>query len=1084
MLLRITFNQKKFFMKYLNLITLALLMTIGTVYAQTTVTGAVTTEAGDPIIGANVLVKGSSPIIGAITDFDGNYQIMVPEGYEVLSYSYVGYASQDIEVAGQTTINVTLVEGVEVNKVVVTALGLSREEKALGYATQEVSGDDLNKAREVNVVNSLQGKVAGVQITGSSNLGGSSRMVIRGAGSITGNNQPLFVVDGVPLDNANHTNADQERGAGGYDYGNAIQDLNPDDIESINVLKGPTAAALYGNRAANGVVIITTKKGKNMSAKNAPIGVSVNSSIQFNNVYVLPSYQNQYGGGAGSSFANSVIDTNQLVADMAYDGSWGPAYNGQQVRQWDSYDEWDTENFGKTREWKANPDNVKDFFRTGITASNSVSLGGASEKGSFRLGFTNTQQKGTQENSSLNRNNISFSSSLNLSDKLTASANVNIVNSKANGRPLTGYGESVMSQFNQWFQRQLDMDRLRNYQNPDGSMRTWNRTSELDGSAKYWDNPFWERYENGQKDSRNRVFGNVALSYTFNDKFSVTGRAMTDFYTDRREEWVAVGGVRVPMYSEDVRFFQENNYDLIGNYKDRFGDFSVSGMVGMNYRRTTAERNYASTQGGLNTPGLYNLSNSASELTSTDATSELAIFSIFEQATLGYKDFVYLDLTNRTDINSTLPLDRNTYNYYSASASLVFSELIPANEILSFGKFRAGYAVVGNGTTPYNLQNTYISNANFNGNGTATVPNSLLNEDLKPERTSGFEAGLDLRFLKDRLGVDFTYYSNVTKDQIFNVSQSGATGYTSRSINAGKVANRGIELMLYATPVKTKDFKWDLSLNLGKNNNEVLELATGTDNIRLTSLFGVALDARVGESYGTLMGTDYVYDANGNKIVEDGVYLVSDVKPLGSVLPDFTGGFSSTFSYKRISLFLLFDFQKGGKLFSLSNQWGKYSGTLEETVIETDVNGVTDNIRNQGIIVEGSNVLRDGNGDYVLDADGNYQSDGTENTTVLDAQSHFFLNQGYVINAADVYDASFIKFREARISYTFSNKLFEGTRFRDLSLSLVGRNLAILHRNIPNIDPEAAINSGNVQGFEGGQLPTERSIGVNLNVKF
>jgi len=1072
-------------MKYLNLITLALLMTIGSVYAQTTVTGSVTTEAGDPIIGVNILVKGSSPIIGAITDFDGNYQITVPEGYEVLAYSYVGYSTQEIEVGGQTTINVTLVEGVEVNKVVVTALGLSREEKALGYATQEVSGDDINKAREVNVVNSLQGKVAGVQITGSSNLGGSSRIVIRGAGSITGNNQPLFVVDGVPLDNANHTNDDQDRGAGGYDYGNAIQDLNPDDIESINVLKGPTAAALYGNRAANGAIIITTKKGKSLSAKNAPIGVSINSSLQFNNVYVLPNYQNKYGGGYSDAFPTSVIDTNELAAPMSADASWGPALDGQQVRQWDSYDEWDTENYDQTREWKANPDNVKDFFRTGITATNGIAIGGANEKGAFRLGFTNTQQKGTQENSNLSRNNISFNSSMNLTDKLTAAATVNVVNSKANGRPLTGYGESVMSQFNQWFQRQLDMDRLRDYKDPtNGNMRAWNRRSELDGRGKYWDNPFWERYENGQKDSRNRVFGNLALSYTFNDKFSLTGRAMTDFYTDRREEWVAVGGVRVPKYSEAVRFFKEDNYDLIGTYKDRFGDFSLTALVGTNYRYTYTDYNYVTTQGGLNTRDYYNLSNSAAELYSDDERTELVIFSVFQQVNLGYKGYLYLDLTNRTDVNSTLPVDNNVYSYYSASTSFIFSEFIPTNKILSFGKFRMGYSLVGGGTSPYNLRNTYVSNANFGRFPRNTVSNTYLNPNLKPEKTSSFEFGFDLRFLKDRLGVDFTYYNSTTKDQIIDISQSGASGYTAQSVNAGKVANRGIELMLYATPVKTKDFQWDLSFNLGKNNNEVLELSSGTQNIRLTSLFNVALDARVGEPYGTLMGTDYVYDANGNKIVENGVYLVSDVKPLGSVLPDFTGGVSSTFSYKGVSLFLLFDFQKGGKLFSLSNQWGKYSGTLAETVINTEVNGVTDNIRNHGIVVEGTNVLTDGNGNYVLDADGNYQSDGTANEVAISAQDHFDANQGYNIHAADIYDASFIKFREARISYTFSNKLFEGTRFRDLSLSLVGRNLAILHRNIPNVDPEAAVNSGNVQGFEGGQLPTERSIGINLNVKF
>ena len=1073
-------------MKYLSLIALALLMTVSTVFAQKSVSGMVSDEDGNAMIGVNILVKGSSPVIGTVTDLDGYYELDVPAGYGTLSFSFVGYTTQDVEVGDQTSINVTMVEGVALKDVVITALGVSREEKALGYATQEVSGDEISKAREVNVVNSLQGRVAGVQITGSSNLGGSSRMIIRGANSITGNNQPLFVVDGVPLDNSNFTTANQARGAGGYDYGNAIQDINPDDIETINVLKGPTAAALYGDRAANGVVIITTKKGRALSTKNSPIGVSVNSSLQFNQVYVLPNYQNQYGGGAGPFFLPSSTDSTQETVQFDYDGSWGPAFNGQQVRHWNSYDEWDTDNYNQLREWKASPDNVKDFFRTGITASNGVSFGGATSKGAFRLSYTNTQQKGTQENSNLSRNNVSFNSNLNLTDKFSATASVNVTSSAANGRPLTGYGESVMSQFNQWFQRQLNMDELRDYKNPDGSMRTWNRQSDLDGSPLYWDNPFWERYENGQKDRRDRVFGNVGLTYKITDFLSATARAMTDFYTDRREEWVAVGGVRQAMYSEDVRFVRESNYDAMLNFNKRFGeDFSLTALAGVNFRRNYLDRNFASTQGGLNTPGLYNLSNSASELLATDFTSEFEVFSIFQQATLGYKGMLYLDLSNRTDFNSTLPSGSNVYDYYSANLSFIFSELLPQNDILSFGKFRGGYARVGKGTDPYQLNTIYATNPNFGSNGMATVPNALLNADLKPEITSGFEVGVDLRFLKDRLGVDFTYYNNTTTDQIFNVSQSGATGYTSRALNAGKVNNAGMEVMFRATPVKVGDFKWDLAVNFSKNKNQVIELYTGTDNLRLTSLFGVSLEARVGESYGTIMGYDYVYDAGGNRIVEDGVYMTTDeVVPLGSVLADFTGGFSSNFSFKGLSLFVLFDFQKGGSLFSLSNQWGKYSGTLAETAIETTINGVTDNIREHGIIVEGNNVLRDGAGDYVLDADGNYQSDGTPNTTVLDAQSHFFLNQGYVLNRADVYDASFLKFREARLSYTFPNKWFAKTTFRDLSLSIVGRNLAILSKNIPNVDPEAAISSGNVQGFEGGQLPTERSIGVNLNVKF
>ena len=1055
-------------MKLLSSFMMFLLFSSSVVFAQKSINGSVKDDNGEAVIGANVVEKGTTN--GTVTDVDGKFSMEVSDDATMLIVSYVGFGTQEVEITG-STIDVTLSEGVDMEKVVVTALGVSRKEKSLGYASQDVSGDAIDKSRDANFLNTLQGKVAGVQITGSSNLGGSSRIIIRGTGSITGDNQPLFVVDGVPMDNSNFTSYNQTRGAGGYDYGNAIADINPDDIESINVLKGPAGTALYGNRGSNGVIMITTKRGSNSADKSSPIGVSINSTIQFNEVAVLPEYQNEYGGGAGNVLAYSAIDTTQLIADFAYDGSWGPKFDGQQVRQWDSYDEWDTENFGQTREWKASPNNVKDFFRTGILATNNVALSGANENGSFRLSYTNTHQLGTQENSQLNKHNVGFNADYNLTKKLKAFAGVNFVATEGNGRPLTGYGESIMSQFNQWFQRQLDMDRLRDYKNPDGTQRTWNRTSEFDGSPKYWDNPFWERYENGQLDRRERLFGNVGLSYAINDHLSISARAMTDFYTDRREEWFAKGGYRQSKFSEDVRFLRENNYEAKLNFTKRFAEMiSVNAFAGINYRKNIYKLNAASTQGGLNTAGFYNLSNSVSNVAITDFTSAQDIFSAFANASVGIKDFAYVDLSYRLDMNSTLPTGNNIYHYYSFGASLIFSELLPKNDILSFGKLRASYAQAGNGTTPYQLYNTYVTNPSFGNNGTSTVPNDLNNADLKPERTNAFEAGLDLRFFKGRLGLDATYYNQVTSDMIFGVSQSASTGFTTRQLNAGKVLNHGVEIMLNATLVKTTDFRWDLGVNFAKNYNTVLELADGTENIRLASLFGPTLEARVGEAYGSFYGTNFVYDENGNKLTDGGFYVgTSEVENLGSVLADFTGGVSTSLSYKGISLYLLFDFQAGGRVFSLSNQWGKYSGVLAETA-EGD-------IRENGLVVDG--VV--GSYDAATDT---WTSTGVANTDTIDAQSHFFLNQGYIINAADIYDASFVKLREARLSYTIPNKVFGKTPFRDVTLSIVGRNLAILYKNAPNIDPEAGLSTSNVQGFEGGQLPTERSIGVNLNLKF
>lgn len=1053
-------------MKLFNTLLVLLIFSIGTVYAQQTVSGSVTDQDGEPVIGATVLAKGTST--GTTTDLDGKYTLEVPQGVEALVFSYIGFATQEVAIGSDKTINVVMSEGVELDKVVVTALGVSRQEKTLGYANQQVDGDQLDKARDANFLNTLQGKVAGVQITGSSNLGGSTRILLRGAGSITGNNQPLFVVDGIPLDNSNFSDRNQERGAGGYDYGNAISDINPDDIESINVLKGPAGAALYGDRGANGVIVITTKKGSRPADAVSPIGISINSGVQFNEVAVLPNYQNRYGGG--SAFVTSPITGDEIV-NYSLDGSWGPEFNGQQVRHWDSYDEWDTQNFGQTRPWEANPNNVQDFFQTGVLATNSISLSGANTAGAFRLGYTNMHQIGTQVNSSLNRHNVSLNANYNLTDKLNVFASGNFSSTHGNGRPNTGYSLSVMSQFNQWYQRQLDTERLRNYKNPDGTQRTWNRESETDPTAKYFNNPFWDRYENGQRDRRERLFGNVGFRYEIMEGLGIGARAMTDFYTDRREEWIAVGGVDEARYEEAVRFLRENNYEVKIDYTKRFGeDISLSSFIGTNYRTNLYDRNVAATQGGLNTPGLYNLSNSVSELSIDDNTERRAIMSAFANASVGYKDFVYLDASYRFDISSTLPLDNNLYHFYSIGGSFIFSEILPKNNILSFGKYRISYGLAGNSTEPYRLQNAYITNPNFDGNGATTVGNILFNADLRPEQTRGFETGLDLRFFNDRLGLDVTYYNQTTINLIFAVSQSAATGYTSRFTNAGNVLNYGVEIAAYGTPVKTKSgFRWDLGFNFAKNQNQVVSLAEGTDNIRLSSLFGVALEARVGEAYGTFVGTDYVYDDAGNRMVgPNGAYLVSEPKALGSVLADFTGGVSTTLSYKGLSLFVLFDFQAGGKLFSLSNVWGKYSGILAETA-EGD-------IRDNGVVVDGVAAQQDANGEWV--------STGQPNTANIDAQTHFFLNQGYTVNAADIYDASFVKFREARLSYTLPNKIFGKTPFRDVTIGVVGRNLAILHRNVPHIDPEAAVNAGNVQGFEGGQLPTERSIGVNLNLKF
>ena len=1039
-----------------------------TTWSQSSVTGTVTDKSsGEGMPGVAVVVDGKAQ--GVFTDLDGAFSIQADAAADQLVFSFIGYGTRRVAINGAASLNISLEGGVDLDEVVITALGVSREKKALGYSVQELGNDAFTNARTENIVRSLSGKVAGVQVTSGTSMGSSSKVLLRGASSIMGDNQPLFIVDGVPMDNSDYSGYGQQRSTGAYDYGNAIQDLNPDDIESVSILKGPAAAALYGSRASNGAIVVTTKSGAGYKAAgNRGIGISVNTGIAFNNVYVLPDYQNQYGGGAGTAWVDTIGGF--PIPDYGYDGSWGPELDGTMVRHWDSwYDYEGDEDFGQARPWSPTESDVDDYFQTGVTYTNNFAITGATDESSFRLSYTNMDQTGVYENSSLNRNTISFSGASDISETLSASTSVNYVQSVGQGRPMTGYGSSVMSQFTQWGQRQLDMDRLRNYTNADGSHRTWNRNSAADGDPHYWDNPFWERYMNVQDDQRDRVFGNATLTYQINDNLSLMGRALTDFYTDRRQERIAVGGVNESKYSEYTRQYQETNLDGYLNFKkDISDDLNLTGFVGVNRRTRDYKRLGAYTLGGLNTPGLYTVLNGADGYQVSDYESTKVVNSILGSVSFGYQRTLFVDITGRNDFSSTLPDAENSYFYPSATASYIFSEVLDI-EGLSFGKLRLGWAQVGNDTDPYETGLTYGVNPNFGSNGSATVPNSQKNPNLRPEKTSSFEAGVELNFFMDRVRVDFTYYNSTTEDLIFDVPVSGASGYTSTVLNAGETNNKGIELAISASIVNTEDFGWDVSLNYAKNKNELISLAEGVESIRYASLFGTSLEARPGQPLGTFYGYDFLYDDAGNKLVNDGgVYLSTDeVVPLGSILPDFTGGVYNELRFKNFTFSALIDFQKGGSLHSYSNQWGKYSGTLAETV--------ANNIREDGIVVDG--MVAQQNEDT-----GEWVSTGTPNTTNIDAQSHFFYNQGYIIHAADQYDASFVKLREMRLDYDLPQSMLGDLPFYNVSLGVYGRNLAILHSNVPHIDPEVATSASNIQGFEGGQLPAERTIGINLKL--
>jgi len=1050
-----------------------------------TIRGHVTSQGGELLPGVSIVVTGTST--GTQTNTDGNFSLTVPSGASSITASYIGFTSQVINLSQQNEYNIVLAEDAGLlNEVVVTALGISREKKSLGYSVQEIKGEDVSQTKQTNFVNGLNGKVAGVQVQGSSGMGGSAKISIRGVSSISGNNNPLFVIDGIPMDNSNFGSinstgkpgTNQARGAGGYDYGNTIQDLNPDDIETYSVLKGAAASALYGSRALNGVVLITTKKG----TKKNGIGVTYNFNAQMDKVYVLPKYQNEYGAGNSDTFEKLYTENGtyedadgryDLLVDYALDESWGPKFDPNLlVRHYWSFEGAET---GVSAPWTAQPNNVKDFFETGMTYTNSVALDGANDKGAFRLSYTNLIQNFILPNSKYEKNTIGFNGNYNFTLKLKADVSVNYAGTNAKGRPGTGYdsstGGNVMMQFNSFGQRSWDIEHMRDYINPDGSQRSWNRKSYSDPDPAYTDNPYWTRYKNYQNDGRDRTYGVINLTYDITDDLKIGAKAMTDFYSDVRQERIAFGSNAVPFYSNYERFNKEENYEARISYTKTFNDFSVSAMAGVNRRDNLYRINGGQTVGGLNVKDFFNLRNSTSPILATEQLFQNRMNSVFASGSFGYKNYLYLDLTARNDWSSTLPPNNNSFFYPAASTSFVFSELdgLKGWGWLNFAKLRFGAAKVGNDTDPYRLLNIFEADQNIGTNPSYTRPTQLNNAILKPETAVEFEAGLEARMFNNRFGFDFSAYHKTAKDQIIPLAVSATTGYLTAIINAGKMQNKGVELALYGTPIKTEEgFSWEATFNFARNLNKLINLYTDPlTGGRVTNLligaapFGVTINAVEGEAYGSIMGSNYVFDDQGNKIVlEDGTYKVSDgVEKIGSILPRFTGGFLNTFNYKAFSLGINFDFQSGGSIYSVTNLFGRSSGLFEETA----ANGIREN----GIIVPG------------------VKEDGTPNDVNITALQHFTANGYTRIAAASVFDASYIYLREMNFGYKLPNSFVNRLGLQGAKISITGRNLWLMKSNIPNVDPSSVgLSSGNIQGIDGVSLPSTRTFGFNLNVTF
>lgn len=1065
----------------------------GILFAQEkTVTGTVTDANGFAL--PDVSVKSSSGE-EVFTDVDGNYSIQANQG-EVLTIESLGLEIVTVTVGASDTYNATLRDSgaIELEGAVVTALGITREKKSLGYASQEVSGETLSAIPVANFADALAGEVAGMDINASGMRGGSSSMIVRGFSSLVGNNQPLLVVDGVPINNGTFNGGLQQSGRGGYDYANAAADINPNDIESINVLKGAAATALYGSRGQSGVIMITTKKG---NKRKKGIGVEINSSIIVGSVdkETLPKYQKKYGAGYennGTSTINPYFDgadvdgdgIEDLLVMFGNDASYGAEFDPNlMVYQWNAF--WEgLPTYGQKTPWVGAKNDPNTIWKNTMTYSNSVSFSGNNENGSFRVGLTNFIDDGGVVNFYSKRNNVDLSGIYNLTDKLTVGGKFMYTNSSTKGRVGTGYdSENPMQQFRQWWQVNVDMKDLEQaYFLTNRRNATWNINSYTNLAPLYSDNFYFTRYENYQNDKRDRYIGNVHLNYELTSWLSVLGRFGFDNYKEMREERLAYGtaGNAQGEYNLENIDVSENNYDLILSIdKDLTEDINLNANVGWNLRVETLERSDITTNGGLKIPGLYTLANSYNDLTAEDIIQERyrkMVDGEYARLSLGFWNTLFVEGTIRTDRSSAFWSEvKNRYWYPSGSLSFVFSELINTS-FINFGKARFNYAQVGNDTTPYGLWNTYTMNA-FG----ATNPALFNNPQLGPETMEEFEAGLEMAFWKNRVSFDVSLYDRTTYDLITPLDVSAFSGTAAQWLNAGDVNNRGIEVRLTLEPIRSEDFSWTMNVNFAKNESEVLDLngaeflsIVRADNGGSLGLQGgITIGAKVGEAYGVIRGTDYIYDANGNKVVdENGYYLMTDASSvIGNMNPDWTGGVKNTFRYKNLSMSFLIDVSKGGDVFSLDTWYGYSTGLYDN--FTSGLNDLGNPVRN---------TLEDGGG-VILPG---VKEDGTPNDIRVYAGSGNDNPWGYLTgpNKGHIYDASFVKLRNLTLSYDLPESLTRNTFIEKLTISAIGRNLWIIHKNMPYSDPEAGMSAGNIRGYQSGAHPTYREIGASVKLTF
>lgn len=1017
------------------------------------VTGNVKDAMG-AIIGASIIEKGTSN--GTITDLDGNFVLDVQPG-ATLVVSFVGYKTKEVKV-GNGPLNIVLEEDNKIlNEVVVTALGIERERKALGYGVDEVKGEALTKAKETNVINSMAGRVPGLVVSQTAGgPSGSTRVLLRGNTEMTGNNQPLYVIDGVPLDNTNYGSAGTE---GGYDLGDGISSINPDDIESMSVLKGPAASALYGSRASHGVILITTKRAK----EGERFSVEYNGTMTFETQLAKwDEVQQIYGMGSGGVYSiNAIANTNK---------SWGPKADASNML--DYFD-------GVSRPYVIIPDNVSGFFRTGLTATNTLTLSSSHGKSGVRFTYTDMRNKDIVPNTNMSRDIFNLRANTSMG-KVDLDFSVNYTREAVKNRPALGDSKGNVGKNLMTLATTYDQAWLKTYQNENGEYANWN------GLDPYNVNPYWDVYKNSNNSEKDQFRFNGKAVWNVTNHFKLQGTVGAEFNWFNFDDYKAPstpgfesGRLQISNFSNRMY-----NFEMLALYNNTWGDFDFNATLGANLYRVDNQTTITTAQ-DMKIREIVALM-SFNETSVEQNYYRKQINSIYGAVNLGWRHLIYLDATLRGDRSSTLPLNNNTYIYPSFSGSFVFSELIRNNNILPYGKLRVSWAQVGSDTDPYQLGLVYTkSKFNYPGYTIGSISNSTVpNRDLKPTRTNSYEMGVELKFLKNRIGLDFTYYNQTSRNQIMSMASSWASGYTYRMINAGEIQNSGIEVALNTRPVQTKDFSWDLNINFSKNNNKVKKLVDGIDMFELEKATwqDVQIAAVVGENFGSIIGPDFKRNENGDILIDSSTGLPqydNSNHILGNASWDWTGGLVTNFTYKNLSLAAVFDVKVGADLYSMSARAAYESGKALETLEgregwyrseeQRKANGISEaNWKpTGGFIAPG--VIDNGDGTY------------RPNDIYVDPED-YWMNISRYAPSMFVYDNSYIKCREITLSYSFPKNWLK--KIQGLTVSFVARNPFIVWKNIPNIDPDSNYNNTTGMGLEYGSLPSRKSYGFNVNVKF